>query len=165
MSDKDSQIEIKVGSKMLSVSGSEDFVEEHFFDLYEEHEFEDVQAAHSGSSSPEDHSTSDKEDIREIGKTLNEYLADSEVSTKQDNALVTGWYIEQVKGQNDFTPSEVQEEADSAKVPLGVKLKRDLDENVQKGYLHSPGERNGEERYWVTDSGEEYLEDMGVSVP
>jgi hypothetical protein len=165
MSDNDSLVEIKVGDNVLSVSGSEEFVSEHFYNLYEKHGFDEVDVSINGTSGHEERATQTKKDhVKEGGKPLNEYLANSEASTKQDNALVTGWYLESVAGQDDFTPSEVKDQGDSSKVPLGVKLTRDMDNNVKKGYLHSPGQRDGEDTYWVTDTGKEYLEEMGVPV-
>lgn len=166
MADNVNTIELRIGDVGLSVSGSEDFVEEHFYDLYEKHGFDEAELSGVDilSTDVQDKPSGKDEKGEREGKTVNEYLANSGASTKQDNALVIGWYLENVKGYDDFTPSEVKEEGDASKVPLGVKLKRDLDNNVQKGHLHSPGQRDGEDTYWVTDTGEKYLEDLGIPV-
>lgn len=174
MTDDTYSIDFSVGNLELAVSGSEEFVEEQFFKLYEDHDIKEIDLSSEGGlngtpeAGPEQNSSSGEQSSdakKTLDKTLNEYLANSEASTYQDNALVVGWYLEYAEGQDDFTAPEVEDKAHNDKVQLGAKVKRDLDKNVEKGYLYSPGERDGSDTYWVTDSGEDYLQDLGFPIP
>lgn len=166
MTDDIYSIELSVGGFSLSVSGSQEFVEDQFFKLYEDYDVEELNHSGMGGSTVEEAENKGEREktAKGDGKTINEYLADSGASTKQDNALVVGWYLEYIEGQEDFTASEVEAKGKKEKVPLGSRVKRDLNENAKKGYLHSPDQRDGEDTYWVTDSGEEYLGDEGIPI-
>lgn len=168
MADIPHSIELSVGDLSLAVSGSQDFVEKQFYELYESHGFDsldaskaDIEVGVEGSHANEPSGGEDTEP--EIEASLNELLSDSEISMVQDKALAVGWYLIAARGQDDMTWDEVEEEADRSQVELGKKVRRDLRSNVQKGHLGPTGEkRDDSETYEVTESGKEYLREKGI---
>lgn len=151
MSEETYCIRVSQGNTTVEVSGDEKFVEKQFEDLREE--YLDTQTE-SGAPSPEDLTSSQQKQV-----ALGELYATSNLSYKRDAALLVGWFLESVEGQEDFTKSEVEDRAQKAKVELGKNLSRDLSTLVEKGLLREVGRRMGEKSYYLTRTGESRIHD------
>lgn len=168
MTDNICSIELSFGDISLGVSGPQEFVETQFNELYETHGFDTINVSRPDTSVSKVGSGIDEAESKpikepQIDESLNELLRDSEIKTGKDRALVVGWYLIACRGQDDITWSEVEEEASRSQVDLGENLTRDIRSNVKKGYLGPTGqERDGEDAYKVTKSGEEYLQEKGI---
>lgn len=160
MPDPTHSIEISAGDFSLSVAGTQEFVEEQFYALYEDHDLADVSASELPSRSASSEETTD-ESGRSV-KPISEYLSESDATAKRDRVLVIGWYLESIEDQDDFTEAEIERKAENANVALGQSIERDLGNNVEDGYLFPAGERSGEDTFWVTEAGRGHLQDVGV---
>ncbi|MCJ0618160.1 hypothetical protein JZX76_01040 [Haloarcula hispanica] len=91
-------------------------------------------------------------------KSLQEFYKLANDPTKRDSALIVGWYLEYHEGQDNFTKPEVEERATDAKISLGANVSRDLSNQVKDSYLEKVDERDGQDAYHLTLTGEEYVE-------
>lgn len=172
MTDNSHSIELTIGNTSLGVSGSREFVQEQFYDLYEKHGFDsidvpesaiEVSGGESNGISIEDEEQQSEETEPIVDASLNELLSDSEVKTKQDTTLVVAWYLIAARGQSDVALVDVREEAERSQVELGEKVPRDLRSNIGKGYLGPTGEqREDADTYEVTETGREHLREKGI---
>jgi len=93
----------------------------------------------------------------EKSRSLTEYYRKADDPTKKDSAFLVGWYLEYQEGQSDFTRPEVEERARDAKISLGKNVGRDLSSHVKEGRLEKVDERDGNDAYHLTITGEEYI--------
>lgn len=163
MAEETHSIELSVGEAKIAVSGTKSFVEDKFYELYEEHGFSEMEVSNSTKSDTTE-KQGDKEPKAEVGESedISDYLKGSDISSQKDNALVVGWYLENVDGQDTFTKSEIESKALSEKVEVGKNLTRDLGNLADANYIHPAKKRDGEQAYWVKDEGEAYLREHGV---
>lgn len=156
MTDSDYMIHVSRGKVIVEVSGSEEFVEATFDEL--ESTYLNAPTESNASAAGTNQQTSALK-----GLTLSEVYTNASISYKRDAALLVGYFLEQFEGQGDFTKSEIEERAVQAKIELGKNLSRDLSKLINKGYLSEVGERNSETTYYLTRTGENYVEeDFGV---
>ncbi|SFL21851.1 hypothetical protein SAMN04487950_2863 [Halogranum rubrum] len=143
------QIRVSQGDVTVEVSGNREFVEKRFDDLQQTYLQSDgdqelVQMEQSTPRKP---------------ISLGELYTTATISYKRDAALLVGWYLESVEGQEDFSKSELQNRALKAKVELGKNLSRDLSTLVENGLLREVGRRDGEKTYYLTRTGESYADE------
>lgn len=156
MTESDYTLHVSRGDVTVEVSGSKEFVDA---------KFDELEAAYLKGTTEADTATAatPPQASRGKGLTLSEVYTSASTSYKRDAALLVGYFIEQFEGQDDFTKSEIEARAKQAKVELGKNLSRDLSKLINKGYLSEVGERNGESTYYLTRTGESYVEeDFGV---
>jgi len=91
-------------------------------------------------------------------RSLTEYYKQADGPTKQDSALIVGWYLEYHEDQSDFTRPEIEERAQDAKISLGANVSRDLSNQVGNSHLEKVDERDGQDAYHLTLTGEDYVE-------
>ena len=156
MTDSDHTIHVSRGEVTVEVSGSKEFVEETF-DEFESTYLDTPTELNTPAVDTNQQRNPSK------GLTLSEVYTNASISYKRDAALLVGYFLEQFEGQDDFTKSELEERAVQAKIELGKNLSRDLRKLINKGYLSEIGERNSEATYYLTRTGENYVEeDFGV---
>ena len=151
MSEKTYCIQVSQGGTTVKVAGDKEFVEEQFEDLREEYFANQTESVPPSAENPTD--------SRQKQVALGELYATSDLSYKRDAALLVGWFLESVEGQDDFTKSEIEDRARKAKVEIGKNLSRDLSTLVEKGYLQEVGRRMGEKAYYLTRTGESRIRD------
>lgn len=147
-------ISVTRGDVTVKVSGEKSFVTEQFADLSETYLNDD------GGTTAESNS-----DIENTEKriSLGELYTTADISYKRDAALLVGWYLESIEDKSDFTKSEIKDRALQAKVELGKNLSRDLSMLIEQGKLQEVASRGGETTYYLTRTGEEYVEsDFGI---
>jgi len=108
----------------------------------------------SGSDTTESTSSSSGK-----SQSLPEYYKMVDNPTKKDSALLVGWYLEYQEEQSDFIGSEVKTRAQDAKISLGKNVPRDLSYQVEDGHMEKVDERDGQDAYHLTLTGEEYVEE------
>lgn len=146
-------IRISQGDTTVEVSGSREFVDERFDELQQIYLKNDY-----GEERSQHETNTQKKPV-----ALGELYTTAEISYKRDAALLVGWYLESLEGQEDFTKSEIQDRALKAKIELGKNLSRDLSALVENGLLREVGRRDGEKTYYLTRNGEGYVsEELGV---
>ena len=155
-------IELSVGDAWLSVSGPEDFVEEKFYELYEEHDFSEMEVSSSQNPSVKEEGAEESNPQEENTENLSELISESEINSKKDKALAVGWSLQNFEGQSNFTKPEIESKALEEQVEIGQNLTRDVNNLVDDDYLYPATERDDEQAYWVKDEGEEYLNEMGL---
>jgi hypothetical protein len=164
------RLHVSIGDVTINVEGPVDEAETWFEGLREDYlgdlDAEIVQAATDGAGavsqattgqlSPEPTSAAS-----ESAKTrsLTEFYREADDPTKQDSALIVGWYLEYHEGYSNFTPPEVEEKAQSAKISLGANLSRDLSSQVESGNIEKVDEREGNDAFHIALTGEEYVEE------
>lgn len=92
-------------------------------------------------------------------RTLAEFYQIVENISKRDTALLTGWYLENHEGRTTFTKDDVRQKAKSAKLTLGKNVSRDLSNQIADGNLAEDEGQDGEQTYYVTITGEQYVEE------
>jgi len=172
MADNTCSIELSLGNVSIGVSGPQEFVENQFEELYENHGFDTIDVNNGdidgsgelpGNRDVTDADEADDESQPTIDKSLNEILSNSEIESMQEKALTVGWFLIRGRGQDDITWDEVKEEAERSQVELGEQVPRDLRKCVGKGYLGPTGdERDGSDTYKITGTGEELLREKGA---
>ena len=162
-------LRVTVGDVTVEVEGPMDDAETWFESLREDYlgdvDDETLEAAANGSSeiandAPTGQNSESNATGSRIGKSrsLTEYYKQANNPTKRDAALIVGWYLEYHEEQSDFTKPEVEERAQDAKISLGANVSRDLSEQVSNSHLEKVDERDGQDAYHLTLTGEEYIE-------
>lgn len=152
MNRKPYKIRVSRGDTTVEVSGDQDFVDERFDELCQRYL---TDREEDSASTPEtDQNLKQKKQI-----ALGELYATADITYKRDAALLVGWYLEIIQSQEDFTKSEIEERALRAKVELGKNLSRDLSTLVEHGYLREVSRRDSEKTYYLTRTGESYVND------
>lgn len=146
-------IRVSRGDTTVEVAGDREFVEEKFNNLVEEY----LTQAESTSQNPIPSQTMQSEKPKQA--SLAEIYTSADISYKRDAALLVGWFLEKMENQNDFIKSEIEERALQAKVELGANLSRDISTLIEKGLVTEIDRRDGEKSYYLTRSGESYVED------
>lgn len=162
-------LRVSIGDITIEAAGPVDEAESWFEALREDYlsevDAETLEAALDGSdagtSTPEtDSETTTSSASTSSGKSrsLTEYYKTADDPTKRDSALIVGWYLEYHENQDDFTRPEVEERAKDAKIGLGANVSRDLSNQVKDGHLEKVDERDGQDAYHLTLTGEEYVQ-------
>lgn len=159
MTDSEShRIKLKVEGITIEVEGPKDYVTEKFDELYEEHILGEVEPP-----TLQEHPADDQLSRKEKLPSLAEIYQECSVPYKRDSILLIGWVLEKMEGYEDFNRVDLEEKATSAKIELGKNIPRDLKTLVEKAYLKEVGERDGYLTYYLTRTGENYVEDeMGL---
>lgn len=144
-------IRIERGDVAVEVAGSREFVEKRFDELSDIYLEGDISAESPDQQSAPATNSSPKQ------AALGELYTAADIQYKRDAALLVGWYLEYVEGQDNFIKSEIEECALQAKVELGANLSRDLSTLIENGNLQEVGSRSGEKAYYLTRSGENYV--------
>lgn len=163
-------LRVSVGDITVEVEGPMDDAETWFESLREDYlsevDVETLEAAADGSRSIASNPTSDtanpasSANSASSGKSrsLPEFYKTADDPTKRDSALIVGWYLEYHEDQDDFTKPEVEDRAQDAKISLGANVSRDLSDQVKDSNLEKVDERDGQDAYHLTLTGEEYVE-------
>lgn len=96
-------------------------------------------------------------------RSLTEFYKQVDNPTKRDTALIVGWYLEYQEEQSDFTKPEIEARAQDAKISLGANVSRDLSKQVEESHLAKVDERDGQDAYHLTLTGEEYIKNEVLS--
>lgn len=163
-------LRVSVGDITVEAAGPVDEAESWFEALREDYlsevDTETLEAAANGSgeavTSPEGGSesvTNAASSSSGKSRSLTEYYRTTDDPTKRDSALIVGWYLEYHEDQSDFTKPEVEEQATDAKIGLGANVSRDLSHQVKDGHLEKVDERDGQDAYHLTLTGEAYVEE------
>lgn len=160
---------ISVGGVTIEVEGPVDDAEAWFETLREDYLSQiddDVLEAAAGriteeqiKGTPADPPNFDSKGNKKKSKSLAEYYKETDNPTKQESALIVGWYLEYHEDQDNFTSKEIEHRAQDAKISLGANVARDLREQVGQGHLKRVDERDGNDAYYVTRTGEAYIEE------
>lgn len=146
-------IRVSRGETTVEVTGSQEFVEEQFDEL------SDTYLVETDSFDDSEKNPSTNRSKRAKQTSLSELYTNADISYKRDAALLVGWFLEMVEGQDDFVKSEIKERAVQAKIELGANLPRDISTLIEKGYLQKVSSRDGEKAYYLTRTGESHVED------
>ncbi|UIP00405.1 hypothetical protein Hbl1158_03305 [Halobaculum sp. CBA1158] len=171
--DSDSEslrLHVSIGDVTVDVEGPVDEAETWFEGLREDYlsdvDTEAVQAAADGAGSvSQDTGGKSKNETggstasRTKTRSLTEFYKESDNPTKQERALIVGWYLEYHEDLDDFTSTEVEERAQDAKIGLGANVSRDLSNQAGNGRLEKVDEREGKDAYHLTLTGEEYVQE------
>ena len=164
-------LRVTVGDLTIEVDGPVDEAETWFEALREDYlsnvdaEAMEMAANGAGPSSPT--SSPESEPVEssagaagstEKSRSLTEYYRQTDDPTKKDSALLVGWYLEYHEDQSNFTRPEVEERAQDAKISLGANVGRDLSRHIKEGRLEKIEERDGQDAFHLTLTGEEYVE-------
>lgn len=162
-------LRVSIGDITIEVDGPVDEAETWFESLREDYlgdiDTETVEAAADGAGTAiettpiEQSSTSESVgSSTEKSRSLTEFYKQANDPTKRDAALLVGWYLECHERQSDFTRVEVEERATDAKISLGANVSRDLSKQVEEGNIAKVSERDGQDAYHLTLTGEDYVE-------
>jgi hypothetical protein len=145
------KIRLRHGDSEIELEGDEGFIERQLADFYARFKID------AGSSTAERKLllTHRKGEMGDKGVTPAEYLkAHAALNTNGAMQLVLlGRYLEQVRGQSDFAPSEINQIAKEAKLAKDVHPQRFADA-VAAGLL-----RSEDGRYSITSTAEEVFDD------
>lgn len=161
---------MSIGDVTVEVEGPVDEAETWFESLREDYlddiDREAVEAAANGSGSTTENPDAPQTDAPDAGPTtsgksrsLTEFYRSTDNPTKRDAALIVGWYLEYHEEQTDFTKPEIEEKAKDSKIGLGANVSRDLSKQVEEGHLEKVDERDGQDAYHLTLTGEEYVQE------
>lgn len=163
-------LRVTIGDLTVEVEGPVDDAETWFEALREDYlseiDTEDLKTAASAngpiSSNPKpesDTSEGSTSSNSSSGKSrsLTEYYKQLDNPTKKDSAFFVGWYLEYQEDEPNFTRPEVEDRAQDAKISLGANVGRDLSSHVREGRLEKVDERDGNDAYHLTVTGEKYL--------
>lgn len=165
----DLKLHVSIGEVAIEVEGPVDEAETWFEALREDY-LADVdgatvaEAATASSTTDKSPTSQDTNNPQGKTRTLAEFYQTTDGLSKKDTALLTGWYLEKHENQDDFTRPEIEEMAQSAKLTLGKNVGRDIGYQVEDGYLAEVDERDGDTAYYVTLTGEEYVENELLGV-
>lgn len=162
-------LHVSVGDVTIEVNGNVDNAETWFEALQEDYLGDidpDILAkAIKGDGGPSENPEAEQSNhsgsspsSKGKSKSLTEYYRMADNPTKQDSALIVGWYLEYHENESDFTKPEIEERAKDAKVSLGANVSRDLSSQVKNSHLEKVDERDGQDAYHLTLTGEEYVE-------
>jgi len=166
----DLHLRVSLGDVTVEVEGPVDVAETWFESLREDYlggiDSEFVEAAANGGTTPGNGSSSTQFDTDHTpgtssakSRSLTEFYRTVDTPTKQDSALIVGWYLEYHQEQDNFTKSEIEEKAKDAKISLGANLSRDISNQVEDGHIERVSERDGQGAFHLTLSGEDYVTD------
>lgn len=169
-------LRVSIGDVTIEVDGPVDDAETWFEALREDYitdiDADTIEAAANGSGSKSPNSETGSNSAQGSGastettkksRSLTEYYRKADDPTKKDSAFLVGWYLEYHEDQPDFTRPEVEERARDAKISLGKNVGRDLSNHVKEGRLEKVDERDGNDAYHLTITGEEYVDDELIS--
>jgi len=162
-------LRVTVGNITVEAEGPRDDAETWFESLREDYlgdvDDETLEAVANGSGETVNDSPTAQNSESDITSTstrksrsLTEYYKQANNPTKRDAALIVGWYLEYHEEQSNFTKPEIEERAQDAKIGLGANVSRDLSEQVGNSHLEKVDERDGQDAYHLTLTGEEYVE-------
>ena len=169
--DDNLHLRVSIGDITIEAAGPVDEAESWFEALREDYlsnvDSETIEKAVDGSGSiatnPESDSASPDNSADTMSsrksRSLVEFYKTAENPTKRDSALIVGWYLEYHEDQDDFIKPEVEERAQDAKISLGANVSRDLSNQVNNGHLEKVDERDGQDAYHLTLTGEGYVEE------
>ncbi|MBX0287957.1 hypothetical protein EGH22_16615 [Halomicroarcula sp. F28] len=163
-------LRVSVGEITIEVDGPVDDAEAWFESLQEDYlsdiDTETVETAANGAGTAAETGAAEQSSSSESvssssgkSRSLTEFYKQADDPMKRDAALLVGWYLEYHDGQSDFTSSEVEDRGTDAKIGLGANVSRDLSKQVSDGNLEKVDERNGQDAYHLTLTGEEYVEE------
>jgi len=153
-SNKQFKLKLNLQQREIEVEGpNREFVEEWFDKLSASLE-NSSHDGHDKSDNPEDTDSSEKE------KSIAEIYDRESFSKKQERTLFIGWALEKVQNQTEFTREEIQSVAKDYKIQLGANLNRDINSLIRKGWLKEVGERDGDSTYYLTRTGENFVEEQ-----
>jgi len=163
-------LRVSVGDITIEAAGPIDEAESWFEALREDYlseiDADTLESAADGgsvatNSEPDsaDPNTSVDTKSSQKSRSLTEFYKTAENPTKRDSALIVGWYVAYHDGQDHFTKPDVDERAQDAKISLGANVSRDLSNQVSDGNLAKVDERDGQDAYHLTLTGEEYVEE------
>jgi len=152
MNDEKVRIYIKKGPIEIEIEGEQGYVDskieelgEKYFEkqseLIENEEEEPIEQPNKDWTASEIYSKLDKE------------------PAKIYRALFLGWYLEKIDKKEDFNKIEIEDKALKNKIELGKNLSRDLNYLREKGLLKEIDKRDGEPTYYLTRTGENYVEE------
>jgi hypothetical protein len=152
------RIRVTTGNVTVEVEGTEEFVDNRFEDLKKDYLRGEVNVGGSGDTNQKNTGFA-PEGSGDKPLSLSEISRKIDLPYKRDAALLTGWYLEYVEGQDEFTRADIEEKATEAKIELGKNLPRDINKLVERGLFLQVGEREGSKTYYLTRTGEEYVEE------
>ncbi|RZH67990.1 hypothetical protein [Natrinema altunense] len=164
-SDDTLRLHVSVGDVTVEVEGTVDEAETWFEALREDYltniDSNEGQPSNSSSATNSDGSGSQvkTDGSQKKSRTLAEFYQMVEDISKRDTALLTGWYLENQEGLSTFTKDDLRQKAKSAKLTLGKNVSRDLSNQIADGNLAEDGDQDGDQAYYVTLTGEEYIEE------
>lgn len=160
MSDGDTEalkLHVSVGDVTVEVEGTGEEVETWFEALRNDYLPPNSELPSKTSAQGGENETGSKQNVTE-GKTLANFYNDAADPNKSETALLIGWYLAHENDESNFTPAEVQDAADTYQLSVGKNIPRDLKGHVSDGLLDPNAERNGNQAYKLTESGDEYVQ-------
>jgi hypothetical protein len=155
-----------VGPVTIEVEGTPERVEQNFEELCDQYldgvKSEDIKQKESGGSTSSGTENRDAIPDRSLAEYYRKADEENDGISKADAALLTGWYLLEKEGNDNFIKSEVVDKANSAGLPLGSNPSRDLSNHAaaDKAHLQKADDvRDGESMYTLTITGEDYVEE------
>lgn len=91
--------------------------------------------------------------------SVKEFILSKEPKSDPQRTLTMGYYLEKMKGQEEFTTEEIEEAYRQAKESVSSNTSVSVARNVEKGYImQGRANRNGKETWTLTNSGEKAVE-------
>lgn len=154
---EDLKLHVSVGDVTVEVEGSGEEVETWFEALRNDYLPPNSEMPSQSPTAGVENDAASKQNLTE-GKTLANFYNEADDPNKSETALLVGWYLAHENGESNFTAAEVQEAANTYQLSIGKNIPRDLKGHVSDGFLDPNAERNGNQAYKLTESGNEYVQ-------
>jgi hypothetical protein len=148
---------IRVGSAELEVTGPADFVEKKIEEFQKSiKEIIPVGPIPIGS----DATASQGLATATKGLSANQFFKKMSLKTDIDRVLALGYFLENMKGQQNFTRAEIMGAFQEAKVTLPKNISDAISQNIKKGFIMAAGNKDNKTAYVLTTDGEEAIVSM-----
>lgn len=149
-SDNMYKISLNLSQKEFEVEGEKSFVEKWVPKLEKK-----INSVSKNNDSSKNRQSSGQEKEKSIAEIYDR----EKFSKKQDRVLFIGWALEVLRDNEEFTKPQIKDVAQEFKIELGANLTRDIKSLIKKGKIKKIGEENGETTYYLTRTGEQFVEE------
>lgn len=147
---------VRIGENELEVTGPSDYVDEKIDEFLKLQK--PVESIGSHSTALPD--VGQQASTRGKQLSISEFIRKISPKTDVDRVLATGFFLENFRGEDKFTASEVTELIKESKNTPPKNSNETINKNIRKGFMMAAGDKDGKISFVLTSDGEDIINDI-----
>ena len=144
---------VRIGDSEIEVTGPVDFVERKIKEFVEK-------SPRSVGRKAEGRAVTETLPATPRGMSPAQFFKKVARKSDVDRVLLAGYFLEKMRGREQFTAADVKQLIKEARVPPPRNPNDSLNSNIRKGFAMTAGDQEGRIAFVLTSDGEEAVEDM-----
>jgi hypothetical protein len=153
MPDERVVIKVQIGNLTIEVTGAPEYAEKKVDELIQK--YTSSKAVEAGLVSK-----SVNPELTAKNLSPSEFIKKIGTKNQSERALVLGYYLEKVKGMENFTTADLIDISMQAKQSKFANIAATVSSLVQQGLLMGAGEKENKRAYTLTTTGEEQIDNL-----